>query len=205
MVARRQTGVFDFADFLELIREEQKADLIDGNFYIASPESIGHNGLVHWLDIVIGQFVEIRGLGKVTVNKVAYRLTPDTAPEPDLAFVRTERVACMKRGYVEGPPDLAIEIVSPDSVDRDYERKRQVYEEAGVVEYWIIDPEESTAVFLVRKGNRFEESFPREKLFRSDVLPGFELDVRWLWQRPLPVTRTIVDHLLSRAGSQFSD
>ncbi len=202
MATRTRSGPFSFGDFLELIQEDQKADLVDGVIYMASPENLDHNRLVSWLDKVLGLFVEERRLGEVTINRVAYRLSTRNAPEPDLAFVRTERLGIMKKGYVDGAPDLAVEIVSPDSVARDYEDKRRRYEEAGVGEYWIIDPDEATATFLVSAAGGFAEKPPEEQIFRSHVIPGFVIDVRWLWQRPLPPTLAIVQTMLSRAAEE---
>ena len=196
MVRRTPAGTTTFSDFLELIREDQKADLLDGVIYLASPENADHNDLLRWLTVVLDLFIEDRRLGRLTINKVAYRLSDRTAPEPDLAFVAANRLDRIKPGYVDGPPDLAVEIVSPDSVDRDYEEKRRRYEAAGVLEYWIIDPLESTATFLVREGDAFVERVRREHVYQSRVLEGFELDVRWLWQRPLPATMPVVRRLL---------
>ena len=202
MATRTRSGPYTFADFLELIREDQKADLLDGVICMASPENIDHNDLVSWLGTVLRQFVEERQLGKVTINRVAYRLSPKNAPEPDLAFVRTERLGIMKKGYVDGAPDLAVEIVSPDSVSRDYEDQRRRYEEAEVGEYWIIDAEETKATFLVHGAGGYAEKPPEEQIFRSHVIPGFVIDVRWLWQRPLPPTLPIVQTMLSRAAEE---
>lgn len=196
MIRRTHTGTTTFAEFLELIPEDQKADLLDGVILVASPESSGHNDLLRWLAVIIDLFIEERRLGRLTINKVAYRMTDRTAPEPDLGFVAAPRVDRIKSGYVDGPPDLAVEIVSPDSVDRDYENKRRRYEEAGVREYWIIDPLDSTATFLVREEGAFVERLPHDYVYQSHVLEGFEFDTRWLWQRPLPPTLPIVRRLL---------
>ena len=196
MATHTRTGPYTFTEFLELIPEDQKADLIDGAIYMASPESLDHNKLVFWLGTILNLFIEHHGLGELTINKVAYRLSHVTAPEPDLAFVRRDRVSICRQGYVDGPPDLAIEIVSPESVDRDYEDKRRRFEEAGVQEHWIIDPDECRATFLVREAGRFVEAFPVEHLYRSRVLEGLAIDVRWLWQRPLPAALPIVQSLL---------
>ena len=196
MVRRTPAGTTTFSDFLELVQEDQKADLLDGVIYLASPENADHNDLLRWLTIVLGQFIEERRLGRLTLNKVAYRLSDRTAPEPDLGFVAAHRIDRIKSGYVDGPLDLAVEIVSPDSVDRDYEQKRHRYEVAGVLEYWIIDPLDQSATFLVREGDTFVERIPREHVYQSRVLAGLELDVRWLWQRPLPATMPIVRRLL---------
>ena len=200
MATRTRSGPYTFGDFLELIQEDQKADLLDGVIRMASPENIDHNDLVSWLGTVLRQFVEERGLGMVTINRVAYRLSPRNAPEPDLAFVRADRRDIMKPGYVDGAPDLAIEIVSPDSVERDYQDKRRRYEEAGVAEYWIIDVEESRATFLLHGSGGFVEASVPEAIFASQAIPGLVIDTRWLWQRPLPATLRIVQEMLTRAA-----
>src|SRR3990172_9509774 len=110
MVRRTPAGTTPFSDFLELIREDQKADLLDGVVHLASPENSEHNDLLRWLTVVLDLFIEERRLGRLTINKVAYRLSDRTAPEPDLGFVAAHRVDRIKPGYVDGPPDLAVEI-----------------------------------------------------------------------------------------------
>jgi Uma2 family endonuclease len=197
MVRRTRTGPYLFTEFLEIVRKDQKADLINGVIYMASPENTDHNLLLFWLGQIMNIFVTERQLGRVYINKVAYRLTEDTAPEPDLAFVRADRLGIIRRGYIEGPPDLAVELVSPDSVTRDYEDKRLAYETAGVGEYWIIDPDENQTTFLTRGPSGFVETLPEEHVFRSCVIPGLAIDIRWLWQRPLPSALTIVQRLVA--------
>lgn len=197
MVIRYRTGTCTFDDFLEVIREDQKADLLEGVIYMASPENTDHNKVIMWLAKVLGTFSEERRLGEVFVNRVAFRLAKDTAPEPDVAFVSTERLHFVQPGGVDGPPDLAVEIVSPDSAQRDYDHKRAVYEHYGVREYWIIDPAERSATFLVREGDRFVASPPLDGWFSSQCLPGLRLNVEWFFERPLPPTRAIVDQMIA--------
>ncbi len=202
MVVRWRKGPYSFAEFLELIPCDQKADLIDGVIYPMSPENVVHNKLIAWLLIVMQQFMEDRQLGSVTINRVAYRLAPETAPEPDLAVVLAERTGIIRSGYVDGPPDLAVEVVSPESAERDYELKRQRYELFGVNEYWIIDPDEQSTVFWSRdlSTGQFVEMPLEGTVFRSKVLKGFYLDTSWLWQRPLPPTVPVVKRLLQQGS-----
>src|SRR5581483_11004194 len=140
----------DFDEFCKIIRDGQKADLLDGVIYMASPDSFPANELFLWLARLIGDFVEAGALGNVYGSRAAFWLTKTTSPEPDIAFVRNDRLHLRQRGYFDGAPDLAVEIVSPDSVERDYEDKRLAYEKAGVEEYWIIDPLKETITLLHR-------------------------------------------------------
>jgi Uma2 family endonuclease len=200
MRRRVRSGAYSFGDFLELVEEHVKADLIDGNIYMASPESFDHNKIVGFLYRLVELYTEHYELGEVVINKVAFRLTAKSGPEPDVAFVQSSRTAIIKHGYVDGAPDFAIEVVSPDSVDRDYELKREAYESAGVREYWIIDPGEQSATFLEHDGQKFVERFAENHIIRSTAIPGFYVDVRWLWQRPLPATLLIIQQMIAESG-----
>jgi Uma2 family endonuclease len=108
----------------------------------------------------------------------------------------------VKRGRVEGPPDLAIEIVSPDSVERDYEKKFEKYRQAGVGEYWIIDEVQETAHFYRRnRRGEFREVRLKEGAFHSQVLPGFRLRPEWLWQYPRPDRIALIQQFLGSEGT----
>src|SRR6266542_725059 len=141
-------GPHTFDDFCEMVREDQKADLINGEIYMASPENTDANELFLWLATLMNSFVRKRKLGKVYGSRVAVRLDDQNAPEPDILFVRTEHLDRVHRGRIAGPCDLAIEIVSPESVERDYEHKRALYGQFRIPEYWIIDEHEQVVHFL---------------------------------------------------------
>ncbi|HZV03527.1 MAG TPA: Uma2 family endonuclease [Gemmataceae bacterium] len=186
-----------FEDFYLLIKDGEKGDLIDGVIYMSSPENTDANSLFMWLGGLIHLFVEERELGEVFGSRVAFRMDEPQGPEPDIAFVRTERLHLVKRGYVEGPPDLAIEIVSPDSVDRDYVQKREQYRQAGVQEYWIVDEMEQRVVLLrLNAAGAYREVKPRKGALHSQVLYGFWLRPEWLWQEPRPKKATVLAEIL---------
>src|SRR5947209_1560204 len=185
MSTATRKGAHTFEDFCFLVKDGQKADLIDGVIYMASPDNTDANKLFMWLGSVLGDYVEEKGLGEVFGSRIAFRLSDEESPEPDLAFVRNDRLHLVHRGYVDGPPDVAIEIVSPESVERDYEKKRKQYQRAGVPEYWIIDELEQrvTALRLSAK-RKYKEVRPQKGELHSAVIPGFWLRLAWLWQSP---------------------
>jgi Uma2 family endonuclease len=197
MKIKTRTGCFSYKDFCALIREDQKADLIDGVIYMASPENTDANDLFCWLLTITNVYAEEKKLGRVFGSRVACRFDDRSAPEPDILFVRDEHSDRIHRGGVEGAPDLVIEIVSPDSVERDYEKKREQYQRFKVPEYWIIDEEEKSVLLLRRnRRGRYQEIPPRRGIFRSEVLTGFWLDSSWLWQ-PRPSRLAIIQQLLA--------
>lgn len=95
---------------------------------------------------------------------------------------------------MDGPADLAIEIVSPESVLRDRGAKYAEYEAGGVREYWIIDAEARRADFFVLDGEgRYQRASPDDGgKYASAVLPGFWVNIGWLWQSPLPSVRSVL-------------
>lgn len=199
---KARTGCFTYEDFCALIREDQKADLIDGVIYMASPENIDAGRLFGWLMTVMSTYAEEKQLGEVFGSRIACRFDDRSAPEPDILFVRNEHADRLHRGGVEGAPDLVIEIVSPDSVERDYEAKRQQYQRFKVPEYWIIDEEEKSVLLLRRnRRGRYQEIPPRRGVFHSEVLTGFWLDPSWLWP-PRPPRLAIIQQLLAGTTSK---
>ena len=203
MGIKTRVGCFTYEDFRALVPDRQKADLIDGVIYMASPDHTDANDLFVWMISLIHSYVESKQLGRVFGSRVACRLDDSNGPEPDILFIRNEHTDRIHRGSVEGPPDLAIEIVSPESVERDYEKKRKQYQRAGIPEYWIIDEEEKTVLLLrLDARGRYREVRSRRGMLHSDALPGFWLDPKWLWQRPRPIALAILQQLLA---VQFSD
>jgi len=104
----RRVGDVTFEEFCDAVREDQKADLIDGVISMASPENTEANDLFCWLLALMEFFALETGAGRVFGSRVAFRLTPTNAPEPDIAFLRADQLQRVQRGRVDGPPDLAV-------------------------------------------------------------------------------------------------
>jgi Uma2 family endonuclease len=146
---------------------------------------------------ILGGFASTRRLGKVYGSRVAFRLDDENSPEPDIAFVEKDRLHLLHTGFVDGPPDLAIEIVSPESIDRDYEVKRLKYQEAGVREYWIIDDMTEKVILLrLNREGEYRQVRPRGGVYHSRVLTGFWFRPEWLWQQPRPQEVEVLQTIL---------
>src|SRR5260370_34616272 len=193
----RTNNRLTFDDFCVMVPDGRKADLIGGVIYMASPDNLDAATLFGLLHAVMTFFVEEKELGCVFGPRVAFRINEEESPGPDVAFVRRDRRHLLRRGFVNGPPDLAIEIVSPDSVERDFVAKRHQYREAGVSEYWIID-EDNQRITLLRLDTRgrYREIRPRQRKYVSRVLPGFFLRAAWLWQDPLPKAADLLNRIV---------
>jgi Uma2 family endonuclease len=190
-------GVYRFNDLFWIGGPDCKADLINGVAYLASPCSLDENRIYLWLLTVLHGFVHEKDLGRTFGCRVAFRLNSRNGPEPDLAFVGKSRQKCIKSSFVKGPPDFALEIVSPDSILRDYQFKRELYELAGVKEYWIVDQlkQRVTALRLGHQG-KFRAIRTVNGCLRSQVIEGFRLQTTWLWKKPLPSELKTLESIL---------
>ena len=103
---------------------------------------------------------------------------------PDLGVVTDHRKdgPIAADAWIEGAPDIAIEVVSPSTEERDRTFKAGRYLEGGAQEYWLLDPIEETAEFL-RRGRAGWEPTLDGKVYRTPLLPGFVLDLDAVRQR----------------------
>ncbi len=196
-LAKPRSGPFTFEDFCALVPDGQKGDLIDGVIYVASPESIDANELFIWFLTLTRLYVRKRKLGRVFGSRVTCRLDKKNSPEPDILFVSNQNLGRVKRKHVEGAADLAVEIVSAESAERDYQKKVNQYQQFGFREYWILDEEmQKVLVLRLNEKGKYQELKPRKGVLHSEVMTGFWLDPHWLWQRPLPDELDVLQKLL---------
>ena len=200
MSAITKVAPYTFDDFCFLVKEDEKADLIDGVIYMASPDNTDANRLFMWVGGLVDLFAEETDQGEVFGSRVACRLDDKNAPEPDILYVRKRRRHVIKRGHVRGSPDAAWEIVSPENIDRDHNKKWKQYERARIPEYWIVDELEQKVILLrLNKQGKYQEIPPSNGELHSKVLKGFFLRPEWLWRKPLPKKTRILRELLGRA------
>ena len=170
-------------------------DLADGELYEMPPPTYDHQNLIDYLVRMINNFLDTTDplLGTI-VSGIGVILSETRAPTPDAVFLRSERAHLIHGSFVEGVPDLVLEVLSGDRA-RDLVLKRGWYHDARVPEYWIMDPVNDTIEAL-----QWSEAgyVSRAVLGRSDVLttatiPGFELQLHALFEnraRYLPDRQT---------------
>jgi len=181
-------GHCTFEDFLANLDENVWAEWVDGEIIPMTPASSFHQDIVRFLLSILSIFVETHDLGWVTTAPFTmYLPVPPQGREPDLLFVKRERMDRIRDAYLDGPADMVVEVVSLDSRTRDRVEKMAEYERAGVREYWLIDPLRLQADFyrLMADGG-FTRVPVQDGVFTSEALPGFRLRVDWLWRKPLP-------------------
>lgn len=184
-----------YEQFLDWADEDTLAEWVDGEVELMSPASAQHQRLAKFLLRVMEQFVEENDAGEMFMAPFQMKLdNVRRGREPDLLFLTKEHLGRLQRNFLDGPADIAIEIISPESGLRDRGAKYGEYEAGGVREYWILDADERRADFFVLGDDgRHERARPdADGVYRSAVLRGFRLNVGWLWQAPLPKLRHVL-------------
>jgi len=184
-----------YEEFLAWADEDTLAEWVDGEVIMYSPANKRHQDIAGFLESVMRSFVEVRQLGVVLSAPFQMRLV-DSGREPDLLFVAVDHLERLKETYLDGPADLVVEIASPESVGRDRGDKFYEYAQGGVPEYWLIDPEMEWAEFYQLEEGRYRVAFSgKEGRYEALALPGFWLQVEWLWQEPLPKVLDVLREL----------
>jgi Uma2 family endonuclease len=152
------------------------------------PPKDEHQSVVEFLHLLLGYFVRLQKLGKVRIAPFTMRAIPDgSAREPDLLFLATDNLYLLTSKELNGPADLAIEVISDDSVTRDKDDKFYEYQAAGVKEYWIIDPRPRrlrAEFYVLDEQGRYQPvPLSSDNVYHSTVVTDFRFKVDWLWRQ----------------------
>ena len=164
--------------------DDYRYELVEGRVIRMSPVGVVHGRSVMRLGARLIGHVDARRLG-IVVTEVGFRLSssPDTVRAPDVAFIRRERLpeGALPRGFWKGPPDLAVEVLSPDDRPSDIHAKVAEYLERGVPLVLIIDPDE--CIVTVHRRSALPITLGTADLLDpDDVVPGFRCSVRDIFE-----------------------
>jgi len=187
-----QRAPMTYAAYLALPSAEGRlVEWVDGEVVFHIPPLQIHQSLVSYLTILLGLFAARFQLGKVIPAAFEMRCQPGgPSRQPDVLFVANHNLSRLGENRLNGPADLAIEIVSDDSVVRDYDEKYAEYQECGVPEYWIVDPRprrQRALFYQLSPSGSYQPVPPDTGVYHSKALPGFWLNVDWLWSQPDPL------------------
>lgn len=175
-----EQGKWTYDDWARLPDDRTRYEVIDGELYMTPPPSILHQSASVRLLTKMSNFVESRGLGIVFSAPLGVRLPNQPVPvQPDIVFVSSARKAIIGKEYVEGVPDLVVEILSPSNWMYDRHEKFDLYQSAGVPEYWIVDYRAKTVEIVVLEQGEFTliGKWGAGETASSRVLSGFQVAV----------------------------
>src|SRR5438105_2576887 len=161
-------------DLLKMPEDNVRREIIDGELIVSPSPFADHQRVLLELSWRIRSYLDTNPIGEVFIAPLDNVLAPEQVFQPDLFYIRNERRGIVS-GWIFGPPDLAVEILSESSRRRDQIRKRELYEQFGVPEYWIVDPDgDQVTVYRLANGRYGDGSVVRDTL-TTPLLPGLEL------------------------------
>ena len=176
--------LYTYAELVaEMPETSQPHELWDGGLIMSPTPSFLHQEIAFRFHRALYDWVAAHQLGKVIGAPIDMVLSPHQAVQPDVAFIARERLGIIER-VIMGPADLVAEIVSLGGRHRDRIEKRDLYEQHGVREYWIIDPEPQTVevLALVSGGYELVKRAQAGETAASPLLPGFEISAAYLFR-----------------------
>jgi Uma2 family endonuclease len=179
-------GEWTYEDYLRIPRrpdDGRRFEVIRGVLYVTATPTWPHQYAVSELSYLLQSFVRKRRLGVILASPFDIRLPQRIADpvEPDLIFFRKGNQPQGEDCYFEGVPDMVVEVLSPKTRRRDQTTKLDAYRDAGIPEYWVVDPKARTVVVygLSEDRARYVELFRGGvgESVGSAVLPGLTVEV----------------------------
>ncbi len=152
-------------------------ELVDGRIEAVPPPTYEHQMIVLFLVTEIRSYAELHNSGEGIMGPLRVRLGNDNFRQPDVMFMLQRNITRAANEFWDGA-DLVMEVVSKDDPKRDLEFKRGDYAEAGIPEYWIVDPRTKTITVLKLEGKQYvvHAEAVSHGIVQSALLAGFDVD-----------------------------
>ncbi len=185
------SNVLTYEEFRAAYPDDVRAEWVEGEVILLMPPSRRHQAVSFLLSTLIGIYVSVKELGEMYAAPFEMKIRDGRSyREPDILVVLTENLNRMTEQRLDGPADLIVEIVSPESIARDRRDKLADYAAGGVREYWVVDPREGLEAVLcwqLSEEGYFQEFLPEDNgLIYSNVVPGLTINPAWLRKETLP-------------------
>ena len=174
---------YTYKDYL-LIDDDKRYEILRGGLIMVPAPFTIHQRLLRNIEDILWNFVREKNLGEVLVAPTDVVLSEDIVVQPDILFISKERLDIIKEAAIMGSPDLIVEIISPSSASYDTVEKRDIYEEYGVKEYWLVFPQEKAIEVLTLEDGVYRELCKGRKtgVVRSKIIVGLEVDLKEVFE-----------------------
>ena len=170
---------FTYEDYLHLPDDGKRYQVIEGEVYMVPAPAPFHQDILRRLMVVLGNFVESRGLGRIYFAPCDVILSEENVVQPDIFFIFRERESIITEKNIQGAPYLIVEVLSPYTAKLDKSLKRELYEKFEVREYWLVDPDNREVEILTLKEGCYHSQgiFTWESTFQSPLLKGLKVNL----------------------------
>jgi Uma2 family endonuclease len=177
MVATHQLQrPYTAADLAAMPDDGRKYEVIGGELIVAPSPAERHQYISGRLFRRVQAYVEDNDIGVAYAAAFDVHLSEHDIVQPDILVVLKANVSRLREVGMAGPPDLAVEIISPSSAGIDRVRKAAAYATFGVPEYWIVDPDSETILAQTSEGRRFRPMTSDDGLIHSAQIAGLVID-----------------------------
>lgn len=176
---------YTYQDLRSTPDDGKRYELFEGDLIVSPSPTPQHQIVISNLFSILDSFVRKQELGRVLTAPCDVFYGVDTVVEPDLLYISTERLPSMiKENYIEGSPDLVVEVTSPGTEERDRGFKFKLYADKGVKEYWLADYQNQILQIyqLTRTGFSLAGEFKNDDEANSPLFPDLRFRVRELWK-----------------------
>ena len=176
-----------YDDFVLFPDDGKRHELIDGEHYVTPSPNISHQRISGNLHYLIRAWLEEHPVGRIFYAPLDVVFTQFDVVEPDLLYISHARAGeIVTEKHVTGAPEIVVEIGSRSTRKRDETIKRRLYEERGVSEYWVVDPERDVLRVYRLDGGRFgrptELSREAGDVLRTPHLEGLGIPLERVFQ-----------------------
>jgi Uma2 family endonuclease len=180
--------VLTYRDYEALPADGRRYEIHDGELSVTPAPNTEHQRISANLFVALRRHVEERGLGEVLYAPVDVILADTSIVQPDIVFLDPSRASAVSRRGIEGPPTLAVEIISPSTTAIDRTTKRQLYARYAVPYFWLIDPGARVIEALVLEAGTYGRPMRAAGPSPVDLPPfaGLGLVVDSIWPAPEP-------------------
>ena len=164
-------------EFMELPNDGKRYEIIDGELLVTPAPIPRHQRVSRNLQTILILALQKTGQGEVFDAPIDVVLDDHTVVEPDLLFIRTERLHIIGEKNIQGAPDLVVEILSPSTRRTDVLIKSATYAKFGVPSYWIADPDLDRLELYRLQGPAYAlvATVSSPAVARPEELPGLEI------------------------------
>ena len=170
---------YTYEEYLNLPHDGNRYEVINGELVmVAAPYTI-HQTVSGNLEYELRSFIKKHKLGKIFDAPTDVVLDKTNVVQPDILFIARDRLDIITEKNISGAPDLVIEILSSSTAYYDLIEKKEIYEQFGVKEYWIVDPKKQR-VEIFQNDNRQFELMQRVELkgfAESIIIKGFKISL----------------------------
>jgi Uma2 family endonuclease len=175
---------YTYEDYAKL-PEGAPYQLIGGQL-VRTPSPVPyHQDISRNIEKILLKHVTDNMLGKVYYAPLDVHLDDEEIYQPDVMFVSNDRLSIIGEKCIQGAPDLIVEILSPATAYYDIRKKYRKYEEHGVREYWIVDPEDKSVEVHVGEGRIFKlaQSARESGTIKSHILSGLAMSLEDIFKK----------------------